>query len=278
MARDGLFRTGMAICELGSEDMAAKGYDDLIGRLFSTMGVQRPSPEELRALSLGAARDFYVALGCSYRCIDTDARHEAITLDLNFDTVPIEHRGRYDLVTNIGTNEHVFADANAFRVAHDLAKTDGLIIHVLPFRGYLNHGFRNYQPDFFRFVARSNGYDFLGFWLSIHDTIGSLIPFEERLLEYLDFKPVANVALVALYRKPQDLPFNVPMQRGYEGSINDDASFRYRYVVDGELMNGKLVKEIVVTRRRHLFELPVPEMAKLTLREFVARGRRKMGI
>jgi hypothetical protein len=53
------------------------------------------------------AKDFWDWLGCPYVAIDYDRSPHIIPLDLNFDNVPAEHKGRHQLVTNFGTTEHV---------------------------------------------------------------------------------------------------------------------------------------------------------------------------
>ena len=49
------------------------------------------------------ARDFWHWLGFQYAAIDIDGSPGSIPLDLNFDSIPTEHNGRYSLVTNFGT-------------------------------------------------------------------------------------------------------------------------------------------------------------------------------
>ena len=274
MARDRLIWPGMAVCELGSQDVHAAGREELIERLFQTMKLAPPTTEQLRVLSECPGREFYSALQCSYKCIDVNGRHGAIAIDLNFDSVPQSEKGQYDLVTNLGTADHVFADANAFAVAHDLAKRDGLILHFAPFLGYVDHGFRNYQPNLFYAVARANGYDFLGLWLKIlRPNAGSLIPFERRLLDVI--APNTDAELVALYRKPHEFAFNVPFQRQYEASLQREAALRYRYIVDGDAISGALVRDTVVNRQFHLHQLRFRDMVRITVKEFVNRVTRR---
>src|SRR5262249_19100628 len=68
---------------------------------------------------------------------------------------------RFDLVTNLGTTEHVINQWNAFRIAHDLTKPGGVMIHNLPCQGNFTHGLVNYTPKFFWYLARSNNYTVL---------------------------------------------------------------------------------------------------------------------
>jgi hypothetical protein len=77
-------------------------------------------------------------------------------LDLNFDGngIPTEHKGKYSLVTNFGTTEHVTNQLNAFKVIHDLTMPNGVMIHEVPAQGMFNHGLVNYNPKFFWVVEQ----------------------------------------------------------------------------------------------------------------------------
>ncbi|WP_316189266.1 hypothetical protein [Bradyrhizobium sp. SZCCHNS1054] len=79
-------------------------------------------------------------------------------LDLNFDVLPDALRGRYDVVFNFGTTEHIFNQWNCFEVIHDALKVDGVVYHQLPASGYLDHGYFCYTPLFFRELAAANAY------------------------------------------------------------------------------------------------------------------------
>ena len=104
------------------------------------------------------SKDFWEWLGCPYVAIDYDRSPHIIPLDLNFDDVPEEHRGKYQLVTNFGTTEHVANQMQAMKVIHDLTAPGGLMIHTVPALGYMNHGMVNYNPKFFWALSRSCHY------------------------------------------------------------------------------------------------------------------------
>jgi len=76
-----------------------------------------------------------------------------------------EHSTNYDVVTNIGTSEHIFNQLAVFKTIHNLVTAGGVIIHQLPGQGYYDHGFYNYQPTFFFDLAQANNYLIVGFWM-----------------------------------------------------------------------------------------------------------------
>jgi hypothetical protein len=104
---------------------------------------------------------FWEWLGFRYKAIDIDETPQSIPLDLNYDEVPFDEKGKSHIVTNFGTTEHVANQLNAFKIIHDLTAVGGIMIHNLPTQGMPNHGLFNYNPKFFWMLARSNGYQCL---------------------------------------------------------------------------------------------------------------------
>ena len=97
-----------------------------------------------------------------YSAIDLHGTEQSIKFNLNEEFKTEEH---YDVVTNIGTTEHIFNQYNVFKTIHNLTKPDGLIFHQIPGQGYYDHGFYNYQPTFFFDLALANDYSIIGFWI-----------------------------------------------------------------------------------------------------------------
>ena len=90
-----------------------------------------------------------------------------VQFDLNRDHVPASLKDHFDFVTNAGTTEHIFNQANCFAVVHDLTKVDGIMAHAVPFAGFENHGLFNYSWKFFTKIAKANDYDCLDAWISM---------------------------------------------------------------------------------------------------------------
>lgn len=109
-------------------------------------------------------RDLYLRLGvASYTSLDlSDSR--AIPFDYN-ESRPDADLGVFDVVTNIGTSEHVFSQDRVMRLIHRLTAAGGTMIHVVPVGKGRDHGYFNYQPQFFRDLARANSYEVLSMTL-----------------------------------------------------------------------------------------------------------------
>jgi 2-polyprenyl-3-methyl-5-hydroxy-6-metoxy-1,4-benzoquinol methylase len=127
-----------SICDLGSQEMSTGGDNNV---------------------HEGSARDWLEAQGFEYSCIDMDGKYGALKLDLNVATLMDVGR-QFDIVTNHGTSEHVFDQANVFRLMHDLTKPGGLMIHAVPTPDFgAQHGFYTYDEYIFNDMAHYNGYE-----------------------------------------------------------------------------------------------------------------------
>jgi cell division protein FtsB len=231
------------VMELGSQDFWCP-QKNLVKALFAAFGRPEPDPELLTTsnASQQPARLLYEALGIEYNCVDVDGRSGTLVLDLNFDPAPEEHWNKYGLVTNHGTSEHIMNQLNVFKMMHEFAKPGGAIIHAVPFTVHLEHGFFNYQPNFFEALARYNSYETLGLWVGPDWQLASFIPWDPILLDYLALNSKTTHLLVVAHRKMYDKPFCVPFQEIYEGMVPDEVRSRYAMVVDGEVLDGKRVK------------------------------------
>lgn len=177
-----------------------------------------------------------------YHCVDIDGRVGSLVMDLNFDSIPDEQKGKYDLITNHGTSEHIFNQYNVFKTIHEFARVGGVFVHAVPFTVHLEHGFFNYQPNLFDALARYNSYETLGVWVGPDWQLASFIPWDPTLLDYLALSSKTTHLLVVVQRKMYDRDFVVPFQEIYEDMVPDNARSRYSMVIDGEVLDGKRVK------------------------------------
>lgn len=246
------------VMELGSQDFWCP-QQHLVEALFAAFGKSQPPPEVLRTTMSNQlpTRLLYEALGIEYNCIDVDGRSGTLYLDLNFDPIPEDHVARYGLVTNYGTSEHILNQTNIFRAMHSFTREGGVMIHAVPFMGYLNHGFFSYHPNFFDCLARYNSYETLGLWVGpgSDGRLTSWIPWDPSLLDFLTLRPDSAHILVAAHRKMYDQDFCVPFQEVYEDKVPEGTLSRYAMVIDGEVFDGKRVRYLTkddVVAENHL--------------------------
>ncbi len=82
----------------------------------------------------------------------------SLTHDLNV-PVPEDWHGRYDVVFDGGTLEHVFHFPNAIANAMKLVRTGGVFVGCSPSNNYNGHGFYQFSPELFcRIFEAANGF------------------------------------------------------------------------------------------------------------------------
>jgi hypothetical protein len=103
---------------------------------------------------------YYRALGfTSYTAIDVNSRYGSTIMDLNRDVVvAYDFQQTFDLVTNFGTGEHIFDQRQVYENIHNLTTPNGVMLHIMPFVNWLNHGFYNFHPVLYADLAAANGY------------------------------------------------------------------------------------------------------------------------
>jgi hypothetical protein len=222
------------VLELGESewygDVPPEELHDLVDRVVSDGARQEALHARLDALLAGAAphrgwdlaKAFYSAL-LDYRelvSIDFHGTPAARAIDLNH---PVDLGERFDMVIDIGTAEHVFDVCQFFRTCHDLTRPGGLMIHCNPFRGWLDHGFYNFNPTFYWDLAAANGYDEL---MMIYTETAPLrlrqLSAREQIVDMARAAELgANAMFYAVYRKHGERPFAVPAQGIYAKTLTE---------------------------------------------------------
>jgi hypothetical protein len=127
-------------------------------------GINGPVARDWMLGQLGAA---------SYTSIDSNGQDGAVKANLAVpfgDEFPGLDRGGYDIVTDVGTLEHIegpndnmiAGQPGAFFNAHWLCKVGGIMIHHLPPVGqWLDHCQIRYRDGLASALAEANGYEIL---------------------------------------------------------------------------------------------------------------------
>ena len=139
----------------------------------------------------------YQLLGLGTRkCIDFSGNAD-YRADLNYSirSHP-ELQSAFDLVTNQGFSEHVFNQMSTFECIHHVCKPGGLMFHVLPCQGWADgggwgHGFFQYQPNFFRHLARANDYKIIDLQISVYSPSPTIYSFSAEM-----YPLVSNLQLI----------------------------------------------------------------------------------
>ena len=194
-------------------------------------GDNTPGVEHLPA-DAPFTKDFWEWVGCPYMAIDFDTSPHIIPLDLNFDDVPAEHKGKYQLVTNFGTTEHVANQIQAMKIIHDLTAPGGLMMHTVPTRGYANHGLISYHPRFFWRLSKSCRYHI--YEMRPIDSSSEAVPLPANVAEPVTHygpdrepHPGPDSCLLVVMQKREDIPFVPPID--IHAGVVDDPRIRSRY-------------------------------------------------
>jgi len=190
-------------------------------------------------------KDFYLALVClKYDSIDINGDLDSYSFDLNYDLVnEYKFNNKYDFVINNGTGEHLFDQFSFFKNTHELCEKNGLMMHVVPFIGYVNHAFYNYPPLFFIDLASANNYEVIKISFCIRDGSEIIIDkdkyvdicaqikpkeiykktFISKLIEFSKDKIGENFFILTVLKKIKNSNFVTPLQGKYLSDIKDNS-------------------------------------------------------
>jgi len=231
--------------DLGSQtsSLSSKFIKNLIEKSLYINNIQKKNLEKLTNMEF-STKDFFQSLGYeSYMSIDINGAHESYQFDLNKNIIETyQFNNKYDLVINNGTGEHVFDQHSLFINFHNLTKKDGLMLNLLPFIDWINHGFYNFNPIFFADLAASNNYDLIKISFANRDGLelkldkkDYAILFEqikpnrndtkfEKVIKLAKEKIGKNIILVVILRKKNDQSFKLPLQGKYLRDVQDFAT------------------------------------------------------
>lgn len=138
----------------------------------------------------GLAGDYYKRQGHEHLAFDISGRRGSVAIDLGR-PIPAHYAGRFNVVTNFGTIEHINDQYHAWRNLHLLCAPGGVMVHVLnPPGQWPGHGRYYHDEHFVEELAAQCGYEIL----NMH-----------REDFYLD-RPLTGLVCVALRRGTQDFP------------------------------------------------------------------------
>lgn len=150
-----------------------------------------------------------------------------LKLDLN---EPIDLGRQFGVVLNNGTAEHIFNISGVFRTMHRHCEVGGLMIHEMPFSGWLDHGFFNCQPTLFYDLAAANGYEIE--YMAAEDVKYKLI-FETRTRAGIHDLAKAgklpdNALLFVVLRRQNADEFRIPAQGYYSRALSAGENLAWR--------------------------------------------------
>jgi SAM-dependent methyltransferase len=138
------------------------GYDGTL-KMLASLGIaphadgmrNPPPPDEY----IDFARLFSLLGLGELQTLDVSAYEGAeIIADLNL-PVPPELIGRFGLIVDGGTMEHVFDIRQGMKNTADMLRPGGRAVHISPMNNYVNHGFVQLSPALYHDYYAANGFD-----------------------------------------------------------------------------------------------------------------------
>ena len=208
--------------------------------------IQKKNLDNLSRFKSFTTEDYFKSVGFKeYKSIDINGAYNSLQFDLNKNiSETYSYNEKYDLVINNGTGEHVFNQYALFLNFHNLTKLNGIMLNILPFIDWINHGFYNFNPIFFADLAASNNYEIIKISLANRDGAelklnneNLSILFEQikpnrndskfkKMIDIAKTKLGRNILLVVITRKLSDNMFKIPLQGKY---LNDVSNFKTDY-------------------------------------------------
>jgi len=160
LAQKGIIGPGNSVVEFGPQDVfCSRQAVEIHGRKHCALSKLSAVLDEM--YDGQTRRDvvpsvFYSIFGVTrYRSVDLIDPRADWMRDCN---IPFTLPEQFDIVTNFGTSEHVFNISAVFRSMHDIVRPGGVMLHVLPAFGDIDHGFYNIHPTVYFDLAAANGY------------------------------------------------------------------------------------------------------------------------
>jgi hypothetical protein len=142
---------------------------------------------------------------------DKNDKNGHIIQDLNY---PLENKelfGKYDLVTDLGNNEHPFNIVEAYRTMHRLCKTGGYMIVA---QAYLNgNGFYQFDHCTIDNIAAVNSYSVIHSCFIINQGDKHIsIPLDKDYLKLINLNDVKSISIFHILKKNSLEDFKFPYQ------------------------------------------------------------------
>lgn len=120
-----------------------------------------------------------------------DYEHADIIADLN-KPIPSEFQGRFNLIFDGGTLEHIFDIKQAMMNISLMLKPKGKIIHLSPTSNYIGHGFYSFSPSLFFDYYLANKFVNLKAYICVQGTDPNRGKWTLYNYEYDSYKGVLN--------------------------------------------------------------------------------------
>jgi hypothetical protein len=141
---------------------------DVLGLHMLELGDQVISEQDVPEKT---GKEYFTQRGFQHTSVDINGLHGAMVRDLTKPQEFQDWHGKFDVITNSGTTEHVEPFASqyeCFGIIHDCLKVGGIAIHLIPdvvehdkHGAWKYHCYNYYSSRFFEMLARECQYELL---------------------------------------------------------------------------------------------------------------------
>lgn len=108
----------------------------------------------MEGIEYEVSKEYFTSLGVEHISIDLSGNHRSLVIDLSNTILRSDLLHKFNVVTNMGTSEHVLNQYECFKNIHNLCKLRGLMIHAVPVNYFWReHGLFQYPMQFFEGLA-----------------------------------------------------------------------------------------------------------------------------
>ena len=161
----GLRKSHFELVELGALATGLARRDETGAIVFEKFHIADLGSQNLKGplkveSGLVTGKQLYQKIGIEHTSFDITGKYDAVKCDLGQELT--EHWGKYDLVANFATSEHVWDEYNCFKNIHNFAKPGSALVHAIPRENsWPGHCYWWYSHEFFFFFSSVAGYELL---------------------------------------------------------------------------------------------------------------------
>jgi hypothetical protein len=226
------------------------------------------------------AKEVFTKAGFDYTCIDVDERPGTIRIDLAKFEIP-RPRGRFGLVVNVGTTEHLASPAAAFALMHEMCTEGGVIFNDVPLFGFGNHGLINTTAKFWHALIWMNSYKVLNIRTrKVNELTHDRGNFFHDYLDYIEgLRDIQQISYMinAVLKKQTVNPFIVPFDAIFPNSDSGRSLARliygsfYPFMKTGAYSADEVTKGINYFLKLNAREYRVSSLEELETSDFSAK-------
>ena len=252
-------------------------------KVFATLGIAEDPENFLRDNQFGEA--FFSLVGArDVDSLDTSSYENATVLhDMNL-PISEELRGRYSVVYDGGTLEHVFNIPQAMKNCMEMVRVGGHFLQVGGANNFMGHGFWQFSPELlFRVFSVENGYQVEAMFLheilldwKCKDDVWYGVSDPDKVRTRVELCNSFRTFIVTIARRVSDAEIFLtpPQQSDYVAVWDQHAKEKNNVTAPSHSSASRIQQAMDRLPPQRSWRSCVPEPVKRVLRPLLGRGSR----